>query len=256
MVENQSGTKLKALRTDNGGEYVSSEFKDFCSKRGIRRQFTTPYTPSQNDIAERLNWTIQERVTAMLSLANLPPEFWGEAVMTAVHIINRSPSTPLNNKIPQEKWTGKKPNYDRLCVFGSEAFSHVAKELRKKLDPKTHKSIFIGYERPESSSQAVRRSMRISCAPKRFQPRLDYLLVTDCGEPTCYKEAIQMEDCAKWEQAMQSEYNSIVANETWELTKLPEGKQALPCKRVYKKKYTADDPEPKYKARLVAKGFK
>ncbi|MCO5608388.1 hypothetical protein L7F22_062597 [Adiantum nelumboides] len=65
-----------------------------------------------------------------------------------------------------------------------------------------------------------------------------------------------MEDSVKWEQAMQSKYNSIIANETWELTELPEGKQALPCKWVYKKKYTAKDPKPKYKARLVAKGFK
>ncbi|MCO5570077.1 hypothetical protein L7F22_023791 [Adiantum nelumboides] len=81
----------------------------------------------------------------MLSMASLPPEFWGEAVMTAVHIINRSPSTPLNFKIPQEMWTGKKPNYDRLRVFGCEALSHIPKDLRKKLDPKSHKCIFIGY---------------------------------------------------------------------------------------------------------------
>ncbi|MCO5569629.1 hypothetical protein L7F22_023345 [Adiantum nelumboides] len=65
-----------------------------------------------------------------------------------------------------------------------------------------------------------------------------------------------MDDSVKWEQAMQSEYNLIIANETWELTKLPQGKQALPCKWVFKKKYTIEDPNPKYKARLVAKGFK
>ncbi|MCO5609852.1 hypothetical protein L7F22_064084 [Adiantum nelumboides] len=87
-------------------------------------------------------------------------------------------------------------------------------------------------------------------------PGLDYVLVTDYGEPSCYKEAIQMEDSVKWEQAMQSEYNSIIANETWKLTKFPQRKQALPCKWVYKKKYTTEDPEPKYKARLVAKCFK
>ncbi|MCO5577948.1 hypothetical protein L7F22_031785 [Adiantum nelumboides] len=85
---------------------------------------------------------------------------------------------------------------------------------------------------------------------------LDYVLVTDCGELSCYKEAIQMDDSVKWEQAMQSEYNSIIANETWELTELPQGKQTLPCKWVYKKKYTTEDLELKYKARLVAKGFK
>ncbi|MCO5549289.1 hypothetical protein L7F22_002757 [Adiantum nelumboides] len=81
-------------------------------------------------------------------------------------------------------------------------------------------------------------------------------MLTDCGEPSCYREAIQMDDKVKWEQAMQSEYDSIVGNETWNLVDLPEGKQALPCKWVYKKKFTSDDPNPKYKARLVAKGFK
>ncbi|MCO5578144.1 hypothetical protein L7F22_031982 [Adiantum nelumboides] len=65
-----------------------------------------------------------------------------------------------------------------------------------------------------------------------------------------------MEDSVKWEQAMQSEYNSIIANETWELTELPQGKQVLPCKWMYKKKYTTENPKPKYKARLIAKGFK
>ena len=56
---------------------------------------------------------------------------------------------------------------------------------------------------------------------------------------------------------MQSEYDSILANKTWDLVELPEGKKALPsCKWVYKKKFTSDDPTPKYKACLVAKGFK
>ncbi|MCO5566528.1 hypothetical protein L7F22_020205 [Adiantum nelumboides] len=67
---------------------------------------------------------------------------------------------------------------------------------------------------------------------------------------------MQMDDSVKWEQAMQLEYNLIVANETWDLVELPLGKNALPCKWVYKKKYTSKDLEPKYKARLVAKGFK
>ncbi|MCO5601484.1 hypothetical protein L7F22_055605 [Adiantum nelumboides] len=67
---------------------------------------------------------------------------------------------------------------------------------------------------------------------------------------------MQMDDSVKWEQAMQSEYNLIVENETWDLVELPPGKNALPCKWVYKKKYTSEDPKPKYKARLVAKGFK
>ena len=96
FVENQSGKKLKSLRIDNGGEYISKEFQDFCAKQGMKRQLTAPYTPAQNGVVERMNRTIQERVTSMLSMANLSLGFWMEAVYTAVHIINRSLSTPLD----------------------------------------------------------------------------------------------------------------------------------------------------------------
>ncbi|MCO5567140.1 hypothetical protein L7F22_020826 [Adiantum nelumboides] len=63
-------------------------------------------------------------------------------------------------------------------------------------------------------------------------------------------------DKLKWEQAMQSKMDSLIQNDTWELTPLPEGKKALPCKWVYKIKMSSMDAKPKCKARLVAKGFK
>ncbi|MCO5605177.1 hypothetical protein L7F22_059357 [Adiantum nelumboides] len=67
---------------------------------------------------------------------------------------------------------------------------------------------------------------------------------------------MMVDDKLKWEQAMQSEYTLIVANDTWDLVELPQNAKALPCNWVYKKKFTLGDPNPKYKARLVAKGFK
>ena len=61
MVENETGKKLKCLRSDNGGEYCSHEFEDYCSTNGIRRQKTVPRTPQENGVAERMNRTIMER---------------------------------------------------------------------------------------------------------------------------------------------------------------------------------------------------
>jgi transposase InsO family protein len=60
MVENQTDQKLKSLRSDNGGEYKSNEFAQFCRERGIRREFTAPHSPEQNGVAEQMNGTIQE----------------------------------------------------------------------------------------------------------------------------------------------------------------------------------------------------
>ena len=128
LVENQTEKKIKVLRTDNGGEFCSKEFEEFCKKCGIARQKTTPYTPQQNGVAERMNKTLMERARSMLSGVGLGHEFWAEAVDTACYLVNRSPSSTLEDKTPQEVWTGKKPSLSHLRVFGCDAYVHVAKE--------------------------------------------------------------------------------------------------------------------------------
>ncbi|MCO5548598.1 hypothetical protein L7F22_002058 [Adiantum nelumboides] len=92
LVENKSGQKLRCLRIDNGGEYVSKAFQDFCEARGLKWKLTTPYNPSQYGVAKCMNRTIQEKVRSISSNAELPNGFWVEAVATAVHLINMSPS--------------------------------------------------------------------------------------------------------------------------------------------------------------------
>ena len=62
LVETQTGKKVKCLHSDNGGEYVSKAFKEFCEIKGIRREFTAPYNPPQNGVSERMNRTIQEKI--------------------------------------------------------------------------------------------------------------------------------------------------------------------------------------------------
>ena len=332
LVETQTGKKVKCLRSDNGGEYVSKPFQDFCDLKGIKRELTAPYNPPQNGVAERMNRTIQEKVRSMLSNANLTNGFWAEALATAVHLINRSPNKVLDTKVPEKIWSGKTPSYKHLRVFGCEAYCHIPKEFRDKLAPKSKKCIFLGYgasgemgyrlwdpearkivrsndvyfneekmhKRPiptveirrvvfqedgivhrdiapnagqqeqnapigheeqvqpqaPEAQQVLRRSTRVHRAPERYVPSLDYVMLTDCEEPSCYEEAMLKDDKRKWERAMKSEMDSLHKNSTWELVHLPNGKRALPCKWVYKMKVTGNDGKPKYKARLVAKGFR
>ena len=105
-MENQSGHGIKILRTDRGGEYVSNEFLNFCKTHGIQKQFIARYTPQQNGIAKRKNRTIMEMACSMLAAKHFPNEYWGEAVATAVYIMNRCPTKSVKNKVPQEAWTG------------------------------------------------------------------------------------------------------------------------------------------------------
>jgi transposase InsO family protein len=145
MVENQTDRKLKSLRSNNGGEYKSDEFVQFCREHGIRREFLAPYSPEQNGVAEGMNRTIQERIISMLHHSGLSDGFWAEALVTAVHIINMSPSRSLGSKIPQELWTQRKPDYGKLRIFGCEAYVLVPKDDRRKLESRSRKCIFLGY---------------------------------------------------------------------------------------------------------------
>jgi len=79
----------------------------------------------------------------MLSGAGLGQESWVEAVDTVSYLVNRSPSSALEDKTPQEVWTGNKPSLSHLRVFGCDAYVHVPKEKRTKLDSKSEKCIFI-----------------------------------------------------------------------------------------------------------------
>jgi hypothetical protein len=45
MVENETREKVASLRTDNGGEFTSTEFNDYCQNNGIKRKLTNSYTP-------------------------------------------------------------------------------------------------------------------------------------------------------------------------------------------------------------------
>ena len=145
MVEKSSGHQVKTLRSDNGGEYLSDEFQAYLKKEGIEHELTVPRTPEQNGVAERMNRTLVEAVRSMLTGAHLPPQFWAEALATAVYLRNRSLTKSLKNLTPFEAWTGRKPSVNHLKVFSCIAYAHIAKEEIKKLDVKAKKCILLGY---------------------------------------------------------------------------------------------------------------
>jgi len=62
-----------------------------------------------------------------------------------VYILNRSPTTGVKDKVPQEAWSGTKLNVSHFIIFGCIVFSDVPEKLRKKLDNRSEKCIFIGY---------------------------------------------------------------------------------------------------------------
>ena len=91
-------------------------FTIFCNETGIKHYTTTPYTPQQNGVVERRNQTVVEMARCMLKSKQMPSRFWGEAVVTAVYVLNRAPTKSLKNKTPYEAWYDWKPRVDRALA--------------------------------------------------------------------------------------------------------------------------------------------
>ncbi|GAX80554.1 hypothetical protein CEUSTIGMA_g7991.t1 [Chlamydomonas eustigma] len=144
-LERQTGLQVKAIRSDRGGEYINQTLQDYLKKKGIVQQLTAPYSPEQNGKAERLNRTLVERVRSMLHSSQVSKNLWAEAVVTANCRRNCSPTTG-HTKTPWELFYNVKPDVSNMRIFGSIAYVHTPKELRKKLDPKGKPGIFLGYE--------------------------------------------------------------------------------------------------------------
>ncbi len=145
LVETQSEHKIKVFRSDNGGEYISKEFKRFLKAHGIEKQTSTPYRPQQNGVAERANRTLVEKARSMLHAQNLKKSLRAEAVVNAAYTRNRCPSRALPSITPEEAWSGRKPCISHMRAFGCIAYAMVPDEKRGKLDAKGTKCLFLGY---------------------------------------------------------------------------------------------------------------
>ena len=361
---------VKVLRSDNGGEYTSNNFAKFCGEKGISHEFTVPYCPQQNGVAERMNRTIVEGARSMLFQASLPLEFWAEACSTAVYLHNRSPTTALKDETPFERLFGRRPDISHLRTFGCVSYVHIPDGQRRKLDAKARKSVFVGYppgvkgyklydlEKKKfvvsrdvqffeqnfdhfdkiKSKDAVQADIRSvfpdaeqggesvaqhplheepavpedveppaqkneePAVPENVEPAVpqigepvgvpneeapvqrtyedvfmeevrnlppvrerrmpsrfcdeDCLLVDlEIDEPKTVQEALNGEQSVQWREAMESEYSSLLKNDTWNLVPPPEGKNIVGSRWILKVKRDQDGGVDRFKARLVAQGY-
>lgn len=138
------GHTVKQLLTDGGGEFDNQEVRQLAQQFGFSHRLTMPYTPEQNGAAERENRILVEAARSMLHSTTLPKKLWAEAVNTAAYVINRT--GPTKSEVsPYELWFGRAPSIDHFRIFGTECFSHIPKQKRKKFDAKSEKGYVVGY---------------------------------------------------------------------------------------------------------------
>lgn len=160
MIEKQTDCQITVLRSDNGGEYCSEAFDKYCRDNGIQHQKTTPYTPEQNGVSERMNRTLKEKAKCMLFDAQVPKSFWAEAVNMAAYIINHSVNSVLKSKTPDEVFHDKEIDISKLKIFGSSVAVHIPKQRRRKWDANAQKMIFVGYDNDTKAYRCIDPNIR------------------------------------------------------------------------------------------------
>ncbi|KAK1647929.1 hypothetical protein QYE76_065734 [Lolium multiflorum] len=294
-VENQLERKIKRLRSDRGGEYFPKIFDEFCEEHGIIHERTPPYSPQSNGVAERKNRTLTDLVNSMLATAGLSKAWWGEALLTSCHVLNRVPNKN-KDKTPYEEWSGRKPSLSYLRTWGCLAKVNIPITKKRKLGPKTVDCIFLGYaprsvgyrflvvqsEVPDMHVDTIMESrdatffenmfpmkdMHIiaristeivpesSTSNEYFEQSHEIVIEKDDNEaPKRSKRRRIEKSFDDWKEAVHNEMDSILSNGTWELSERPHGCKPVGCKWVFKKKLRPDGTIEKYKARLVAKGY-
>lgn len=146
-MERATDRKLKALRSDNGGEWCSQEAWDWQTQEGFKWQKTVPGISAQNGVAERAIRSVQEKMRTMLIGRGCRRELWPFAIQAAAHVMNLTPS--VTKEIPHEKFYGTTAHdlASRLRVFGCLAWIHVQhKDQQGKYGARATPAIMVGYD--------------------------------------------------------------------------------------------------------------
>ena len=176
-VRNHRDAKIKVLRTDRGGEYLSNEFTAHLEAQGTEHILTVHDTPQQNGVAERLNGILAEKVHALLYDSGLPRFLWGEAVNHATWLKNRTSTKALDGKTPFEAVHGEAPNLTGLPVWGARVWVHDADV--SKIDSHARLGRWVGYDTqsrghhvywPDKRSVGVEQNVRFETGEVDLPP--------------------------------------------------------------------------------------
>eukprot|EP00253_Pinus_taeda_P003026 PITA_03026 len=294
LVENESNQKIKCLRSDRGGEFISDEFFNFCEQHGIKRQLSIARTPQQNGVVERMNIIVQQMARAMLDESGTPATFWGEAAFAVVTILNKT-----NVRF--------EPRADEGILLGYSSRSKGYKCYNKRLgkffeiidvvvdeacrNPKQIKST-EDYDNEEDgdyfptsnqnyieeeTNEATKEDIMVEeKTPSRYVQK-NHLEAQILGEKEAgvqtrrtitgtssylallsSTESQNVNEACKdecWVKAMDEELEKIEKNDTWELVPRPHDKKIIGTKWIFKNKLNENGEVIRNKARLVCKGY-
>lgn len=145
MIKTQFNKRIKRVRSDKGTEFVNFTLQEYFKQEGILHETSCVATPQQNGRVERKHRHILNIARALKFQSNVPIKFWGECVLTATYIINRTPTIANKGLTPYELLFNKVPTYNHMKVFGCLCYARNPSKHKDKFDSRAEKCIFIGY---------------------------------------------------------------------------------------------------------------
>lgn len=136
---------VMTLKTNRSGKFCNKEFKQLLVAENIIHETNMSYTPQQNGYIVRDNGKVAEVACNMFYVKALPLCLWGEAIHIIVYIFNRTNPTRLGDKTPYEIWHGIKAIASHYWVFDYFSYVFINKQRCSKLDVKSSKLVFVGY---------------------------------------------------------------------------------------------------------------
>jgi hypothetical protein len=143
LVERMFHRKIIAVQSDWGGEYV--KLNSYFRQIGIAHLVSCPHAHQQNGVAERKHRHIVEMGLSLLATASMPLKFWDQAFLTAVYLINHTPTKLLAYDTPYHRLFGSQPDYSNLQIFGSACWPNLRPYNAHKLQYRSLRCVFLGY---------------------------------------------------------------------------------------------------------------
>ncbi|RDX80607.1 hypothetical protein CR513_38828, partial [Mucuna pruriens] len=286
-VELQLGKKIKAVKSDRGGEYYGrydgsgeqrlGPFALFLRECGIVPQYTMPGKPSMNGVIERQNWTLKDMLKH--NLIDRMKKNWIQEQLAVILLAMLNALGAIRNaRILEEVEFGKEENIrneESANDIGQVLVPITVQETTPVIGDNVQTTIpdivleqdydealpQTPIEQPQQPQQV---SLRKSIRERRHAILDDYIVFLQEHEdviglteddPINFCQAMQSSNSQKWIDAMKDELKSMQDNDVWDLVELPEGVKPIGCKWIFKTKKDSKGNIERYKARLVAKGF-
>jgi transposase InsO family protein len=193
QIQRETGYAVQTIRSDRGKEFTSQETTQFLQEQNVRQELTVPYCPEQNGVTERDNRTIVEAARSMLHSRDIPLRFWGEAVQIATYILNRTYTRLNPDMTPYEAWFGIRPSLAHTKIFGCDAYIHVLKEKRSKLQSKSQAGMFLGYSDESKAYRIWNKATRKVCITRDVIFHKTVTSTTTTTPPATYAQLLSFE---------------------------------------------------------------